>query len=235
MSAGLWAALAVATLGLAVRPRVAAARHPLPDPERCPRLGSKDAGRSRGPSYRARRAEGGPDAVARWCDDVARACRSGSALASAVRDVAVPDELAEPLAEVHLALDRGAPLTAALDAALRPTRRGPSDPDLALAVTVLRACAEHGGPPSEPLDRAAATLRARAADLAERRTQSAQARLSAVVMTWLPVVMLTVLLASSPAVRAVAVQPVGVGVIAAGAGLNVAGWRWMRRIVGGRA
>ena len=99
---------------------------------------------------------------------------------------------------------------------------------------MLRACAEHGGPPGEPIDRAAATLRGRAADLAERRTHSAQARLSAVVMTWLPIAMLALLLVSSASVRAAVTGPAGLLVVASGAILNFVGWRWMGRIIEGR-
>jgi Flp pilus assembly protein TadB len=90
-----------------------------------------------------------------------------------------------------------------------------------------------GGHPAEPLDRAAAALRARAADRAERRTHSAQARASALVMTWLPIVVLALLVAMSGAVRSVVVTPFGAWSVLAGAGLNLTGWRWMRRLVDG--
>ena len=49
-------------------------------------------------------------------------------------------------------------------------------------------------------------LRGRAADRADRRVQSASARLSALVMTLLPAAMLLVLLLTSRSVRLVAVQ-----------------------------
>ena len=123
-----------------------------------------------------------------------------------------------------LSLDRGARLADALDVSSR-------SPHLNLAITVARACAVNGGPPAEPLDRAASTLRGRAADAAERRTHSAQARLSAIVMTVLPLAMLALLLATSAPTRTAATSGTGVAVIAIGGTLNVAGWRWMRRIV----
>lgn len=225
MSAAALAALAVVAAGFAVRPtpphrdeatapRAAPAR-PWPG---APRLGQRPA-------------VPGPDDVARWCTDLARATRVGVSLTAAIRDTAPPAAAADAVAELALALDRGAGLASAL---AQTAERCADHPDLQLALTVLRACAEHGGPPAEPIDRAAATLRARAADLADRRTHSAQAQLSARVMTLLPVAMLAVLLITSAAVRAVLVQPVGVLVVAAGAALNVAGSRWMRRIIGGR-
>ena len=105
--------------------------------------------------------------------------------------------------------------------------------NLDIAVTVLAACATSGGPAAEPLDRAAAVLRGRAAASAERRTQSAQARMSAVVMTVLPVAMLALLIATSGSVRDAVRAPIGLVVIAAGLSLNALGWRWMRRLIDG--
>jgi Flp pilus assembly protein TadB len=58
--------------------------------------------------------------------------------------------------------------------------------------------------------------------------------MSAVVMTLLPVVMLSIMLVTSAAVRGVASSPVGVATIALGIGLNAAGWRWMNHLVEGR-
>lgn len=165
--------------------------------------------------------------VAGWCDDLARATRSGTTLSNAIREVARPRSCAAVVERVVLALDRGAPLREALDAA-RST-----SPHVDLALVVLRACAENGGPPSEPIDRAASALRAREADAADRRTQSAQARLSALVMTVLPGAMLGVLLLTSGAVRGAVASPAGVALVTAGALLNLLGWRWMNGIVNG--
>jgi tight adherence protein B len=108
-----------------------------------------------------------------------------------------------------------------------------SSPHLELAFVVLRACALHGGPASEPIDRAAATLRARDADDADRRTQSAQARLSAVVMTILPGAMLATMLVTSDATRLIMRSPIGLIIVVIGGGLNVIGWHWMRRMIDG--
>jgi tight adherence protein B len=97
---------------------------------------------------------------------------------------------------------------------------------------VVRACAEHGGSAAEPIDRAAAALRQRAALAGERRTNSAQARMSALVMTGLPAAMLMLLTITSGSVRAAATSPVGSIAIAIGALLNIAGWHWMRQLIG---
>lgn len=179
---------------------------------------------------RPRSTTGSPErdaaSVAAWVDQLARAVRSGAALAGAIRDADPPAHHTATVDAIVLALERGAPLREAVDV-------DTGSRDLALALTVLRACATHGGPPAEPLDRAAAALRARAADAAERRTHSAQARLSAVVMTVLPVAMLVLLITASGSVRSAVGTSLGLTTLAVGAALNVAGWRWMRRLIDG--
>ena len=166
-----------------------------------------------------------PGALAAWCDALARALRAGITLRHALRTVAIPDCVAPQLAPVVLALERGASVSAAL------ADIDTGAPDLDLVVVVLRACAEHGGASAEPIDRAAAALRQRAALAGERRTNSAQARMSALVMTCLPGAMLLLLMATSRSVRVAATSPAGLTVIGAGIALNAAGWGWMRRLI----
>jgi tight adherence protein B len=166
-----------------------------------------------------------PDALASWCDALARALRGGATLRHALRSVAPPTCVASDIAPALLALDRGTSVSAALDYI------DARSADLDLVLVVVRACAEHGGPAAEPIDRAAAALRQRAALAGERRTNSAQARMSALVMTSLPGAMLALLMVTSHSVRTVTVSPVGMLVIGAGIALNVAGWRWMRRLI----
>lgn len=168
----------------------------------------------------------GPEHVAAWCDGLARAVAGGATLATAIRTVEPPAPCVAAVSSIRLALERGASLHDACSS-------GPHPPDLQVAVTVIQACAAHGGPAAEPLGRTAAVLRGRAADAAERHTQSAQARMSAVVMTVLPIGMLILLLATSASVRSFVASPAGLGVVAVGAALNTLGWRWMRRLVDG--
>jgi tight adherence protein B len=166
-----------------------------------------------------------PSALAAWCDALARALRGGATLRHALSSVEPPASVAPQLAPALLALARGASVTAALaDVDAR-------SPDLDLVLVVLRACAEHGGAAAEPIDRAAAALRQRAALAGERRTNSAQARMSAIVMTCLPGAMLALLALTSHSVQAVATSKSGLAVIGAGIMLNLAGWRWMRRLI----
>lgn len=227
MSTALLAALLVVVLGHRVRPR----------PERCRALRRSASANAtpvvRRPLRRRRRPdrERRADDLAAWCDRLAQAVRSGSTLSMAVRTVAPPSSDGGEVAAVVLALGRGRTLADAVAGIATTGRR--IDPDVGVAMTVLRACATTGGPAAEPLDRAAATLRARAAELADQRTQSEQSRLSAIVMTALPVAMLGLLLATSPPVREVIVSPTGATLVAVGVAANLVGWRWMRRIIDG--
>jgi tight adherence protein B len=166
-----------------------------------------------------------PSALAAWCDALARALRAGITLRHALCTVAPPECVARQLAPVVLALERGT----SVSAALADLHTGA--PDLDLVVVVLRACAEHGGASAEPIDRAAAALRQRAALAGERRTNSAQARMSALVMTCLPGAMLVLLMATSRSVRGAATSPAGLAALGAGIALNAAGWGWMRRLI----
>ena len=173
-----------------------------------------------------RRARLSDDDVAAWCDDLARLVRSGSSLAAALRSASPPPALAQIVAPIGLALDRG-------DSVAGATRRvAASDASVELALGVLRACADLGGPAAQPLDRTASTLRARAADLAERQVHSAQARLSAMVLTLLPGVALAFLLVTSDDIRAAVARPAGIVCVGTGAALNATGWWWMRQIIG---
>lgn len=193
------------------------------------RVGGDDAGGRPDDGHRHRRSRPrrrrhDPAAVAAWCEALARSLRGGETLVGALRATPPPGHLEHELGPLALALDRGVPLDRAAD---RPT----ADSDLSVVLAVLRACASVGGSAAEPLDRAAATLRARAADAAERRTHSAQARASALVMTVIPVVMLAVMVGSSDAIRRQVATPAGSAVVALGLCLNLAGWAWMRRTI----
>ena len=156
--------------------------------------------------------------LAHWCEGLARAVRGGDNLHAALGQTPVPtgSEFAVDLVRRRAAGRSGGDHL---------------DPDAALVAAVVATCLDHGGPSAEPLDRAAGVLRARAAERSERRVQSAQARLSAVVLTWLPIAMLGLLALTSENVRRIVVSPVGAVLVVLGGGLNLAGWWWMRRII----
>lgn len=105
---------------------------------------------------------------------------------------------------------------------------------LRLALTVILTSARLGGSAAPAIDRTAATLRQRAADADERSVHAAQARLSAHVLTAVPVFMLALLMIGDADVRSAAMSTTGVVCIGVGMMLNVIGWIWMRRIIGTR-
>ena len=172
---------------------------------------------------------GAPDetAMATWCEHVARGMRTGSSLRRAMTDAgpAVP-AAASALAPALGRLDRGV----GLGQALGELDDDPSTP-VGLVVGVLVACADLGGPAATPLDRTAATLHARAVERDERRSASAQARLSARVLTTLPVATLGVMALVEPSTRAAVTTPAGLACLLAGTLCNLTGWWWMRWVI----
>jgi tight adherence protein B len=193
-------------------------------------VGATSTARARRPAVRWRRTpvEPRPDEVADWCELVARALRSGSSLSASIAAGATVDSAMGPIAAiVTRQAARGEPLVVALDAV-------DVDPSSAagLGIAVLRSCARFGGPAAAPLERAAATLRAREAVLAEQRAHSAQARLSARVLTLIPIALLALLATTDGTVREAIVTPTGASVVMLGAALNGLGSLWMRHIIG---
>ena len=161
--------------------------------------------------------------LAATLDTISRRCASGESLSTALRGAVAPTLPA--FARVQALLGRGCTVQEALSAFTT------TDPDVALAVHVLDLCATQGGNVSESLDRAAATLRERHAVRLEREAQSAQARLSARVLTVVPIAFAAWTLATTPAVRAFTATPPGFACLALGAAVNLTGWRLMRRAI----
>ncbi len=178
----------------------------------------------------ARRAERRPPsarAVAEWCDDLARQLRSGSTLRDAMTTT-LPNDPATRRAtdELRRRLDRGRSMA---DACRSPVDSGAH---LGLAIIVITTAARLGGSPAPAIDRTACTLRQRAVDADERTVHAAQARLSAHVLTAVPLAMLLLLLVTDDDVRATATSTLGATCIAVGLSLNAIGSTWMRRIIG---
>jgi tight adherence protein B len=127
--------------------------------------------------------------------------------------------------ELRRRLDRGWSM---VDACEPPSDAGAH---LRLAIIVITTAARLGGSPAPAIDRTAATLRQRAVDADERSVHAAQARLSAHVLTAVPLAMLLLLLATDDDVRVVATSTLGATCIGAGLSLNAIGSVWMRRII----
>jgi tight adherence protein B len=191
--------------------------------------GRQSLGRSwwRRPGAPARRAVD-DESVAAWCERVAGGIRGGSSLTRAVLEADVRGARPSPFPDVVHAIQRGRPLADAF----RSSGGDPSTP-LGLAAPVLATCADLGGPAAPALERVASVLLGRSAERAERRAAGAQARLSARVLTLVPLAVVVVLLVTEPSVRATFGTPAGMACLAVGGTLDLAGWWWMHRMIGG--
>lgn len=159
------------------------------------------------------------DDWSRWLDTVAAHVRGGDSLRIAVGfahahhrltgDVVRPDGTFDELIES------------------RPTHH-----DEAVVVQVLSVAASLGGAVAATVQAGATLLHERAAIRAEARAHAAQARLSARVLTAVPLAFATWNLATSGAFRAAVATPVGALAAGAGVGLSLAGWWWMQHVVG---
>jgi Flp pilus assembly protein TadB len=228
------AALLVLILAVPVRPQPRRSPEVAPpEPETPPRI-DRDRDTHRFPivaartlaAFRRRDRWPQPRDVAAWCNDLARELRSGSTLRHTLMTVGPDDDATrERTASLRLAVERSRPIGAAVAGVRHP------GPHLGLALAVIVAAADVGGSAAEPLDRVAGALRQRAADHDERGIHAAQARLSAHVMTAVPLLMLAFLTVFDDDVRAVLTRPVGVACVGIGLALNAVGWFWMRRVV----
>jgi len=155
-------------------------------------------------------------------DALASDVRSGTTLRAALESVATASD--------------SAPSRAAVAVTLRATVEGrtagpPSVPALAIAAQAIGAALALGGSQARALDTAASLLRERHAIDLERHAHSSQARLSAKVMTVVPIAFTTWVLLTNDSARHAASSTLGASALAAGAFLNAVGWLWMRRIV----
>jgi tight adherence protein B len=170
-------------------------------------------------------------ALAALLEEMASGLRSGASLRTALREVAnSASPAAMELRAVVARVDRGATLAEALD----HWRRATEHPAARLVATALVHAAVLGGADPKPLEAVAGTLRERVALRGELRTQAAQARASAAVLSALPPAFLVVVAAVDADVADVITHtPLGWSCLAAGALLDGVGALWMARIVAG--
>jgi len=178
---------------------------------------------------RATGARGG-DGLPALLEDVARGVRAGSSLRQACAEAAAAlgDPAATGLATAVADAGRGQPLAGAFTTWAAAT----TAPEERLAAGALALAATAGGPQARAVDGVATTLRERRAVTAEIRAQSAQARLSAVVIGALPAVFLVWAVATDRRTAAFLVAgPAGWACLGAGLGLELVGAIWMRRLL----
>jgi len=106
-----------------------------------------------------------------------------------------------------------------------------SDPDEAVVVQAITAAHALGGPVAATLDAASSLLRERAAIRAEAQAYSAQARLSARVLTGVPLAFAGWSTVASRSFRAALLSPLGLASATVGGAANLLGWWWMRHLV----
>lgn len=116
------------------------------------------------------------------------------------------------------------------------SQRSARTPGGQLLLDTLLLASTAGTGPATVMERAAVVAADRVAARQERRAQAAQARLSATVLTWVPVGVATLAVAVDGDVRRVVLTtPLGWLCVLGGGGLSALGRRWIRRITeGGR-
>lgn len=180
------------------------------------------ATRCRAPGHHFRRARPRAPTADEWAavlDGVAAEVRTGSSLA-----VALQQALARY--QPHGTTISPSTTLAALASA------EVADPDEAVVVQAISAAHSLGGPMAATLDAASALLRERAAIRGEAFAYSAQARLSARVLTGVPLAFAGWSLLTSRSFRTAVLSPTGLASALIGGTCNLVGWWWMRRIVG---
>jgi hypothetical protein len=212
VTSGLLVALAVLVLSAGRRP----------PPRRSPLDGggSPAPARSTGQRRLGRRNPSPPDARewARYLDAVAAQIRGGTSVRMAAVDVLVSHQWVGDVVRSPLPLDQLALTTV-------------TDPDEAVVVQTLSTALQLGGATASVVQAGANLLRERAAVRAEARAHSAQARLSARVLTLVPLGFASWSALASATFRRALTTPIGLTSASLGLASNALGWWWMRRIV----
>lgn len=159
------------------------------------------------------------DEWAALLDAMSAEARTGSSLAAAVRHALARSQ------------PHGSVLTPTATLSHIDTASATEDADEAVVLQALRAAHALGGPTAATLDAASALLRERALIRGEALAYSAQARLSARVLTGVPLVFAGWSALSSRTFRAAVLSPIGLASALAGGACNLLGWWWMHRIV----
>lgn len=182
------------------------------------------------------------DDVAPTLDALARATAGGDSLQRAI--AALPNITTRPFAQLLCTSLTTSAMGQALHDTLHDTLHGRiaergshhAVPEVALALTTLEMLARYGGSVPAALDRAAGTVRERRAAANERRAYAAQARLSAMVLSILPIgFVVWGLQGDRRTANFLLHERTGTMCLVGGLLLNTAGWFWMRHITEGVA
>ena len=170
-----------------------------------------------------------PPAITDFLDAIARDVRSGFSLASSFvqcsdqqRD---DNHWSQPVAQQCL---RGVVLADALVECALPTWT----PEIRFASRTLAVASAGGAGVAPALEHSASVLREQQGLMLDRDVQAAQAQLSTKVLTWLPIAVFAWIAITDPIARSFLLStPVGMCCVATGITLNVAGRKWMSRVV----
>lgn len=174
--------------------------------------------------------------MANFLDAMSREMQLGRSLTSALLHTYLSYPLlATYLGPIALSCERGVSINEVLRASDAATVTSSMPSCIAFGIRAMWA-ATTGSAGAHALERAATTLRERTASHYERRAQSAQARLSVKILTWLPIGFLCWQIITNPLARGfLLASPIGWTLLAGGLGLNWFGRRWMNRVVMGTA
>ena len=170
-----------------------------------------------------------PPAITDFLDAIARDVRSGFSLASSF--VQCSDQQSDdnhwsqPVAQQCL---RGVVLADALVECALPTWT----PEIRFASRTLAVASAGGAGMAPSLEHSASVLREQQGLMLDRDVQAAQAQLSTKVLTWLPIAVFAWIAITDPIARSFLLStPAGMCCVATGITLNVAGRKWMSRVV----
>ena len=170
-----------------------------------------------------------PPAITDFLDAIARDVRSGFSLASSFvqcSDQQLDDNhWSQPVAQQCL---RGVVLADALVECALPTWT----PEIRFASRTLAVASAGGAGVAPALEHSASVLREQQSLMLDRDVQAAQAQLSTKVLTWLPIAVFAWIAITDPIARSFLLStPAGMCCVATGITLNVAGRKWMSRVV----
>jgi Flp pilus assembly protein TadB len=171
-----------------------------------------------------------PPSITDFLDAIARDVRSGFSLASSFvqcSDQQLDDNhWSQPVAQQCL---RGVVLADALVECALPTWT----PEIRFASRTLAVASAGGAGVAPALEHSASVLREQQGLMLDRDVQTAQAQLSTKVLTWLPIAVFAWIAITDPIARSFLLStPTGMCCVATGITLNVAGRKWMSRVVG---
>lgn len=163
-------------------------------------------------------------------DMMARSLRAGHALGSAFQLVAseMPEPISVEFARAYEEQRLGKPLELAVRAM---AARAPSNGDLKLFAVSTVIQKETGGNLAEILDGIAHTVRERFKFFGKLRSLTAEARISAVIVSLMPLLMAAFLVITSPSYMAQLVtEPMGRMILAFGIGAWILGAAWFQKL-----